>query len=55
MPPEGSSEHGFFDRFFENKEKAVQYQKRVKAKLPNAPCCLIDTGRWFDSLGRIIR
>ena len=54
MPPEGASEQGFFDRSFENKKKAVAYQKQVKAKFPNAPCCLIDMGRWMDSLGRII-
>ena len=55
MPPEGASEQAFFDRSFENKKKAIEYQKRVKAKFPNAPCCLIDMGRWVDSLGRIIR
>jgi hypothetical protein len=55
MPPEGAFEQGFFDRSFENKKKAVEDQKRVKAKFPNAPCCLIDLGRWTDSLGRIIR
>jgi hypothetical protein len=54
MPPEGASEQGFFDRSFENKKKAVAYQKQVKAKFPNDPCCLIDTGRWYDSLGRPI-
>jgi hypothetical protein len=54
MPPEGASEQGFFDRSFENKKKAVAYQKLVKARFPNAPCCLIDTGKWFDSLGRPI-
>ena len=54
MPPEGASEQGFFDRSFENKKKAVRYQKRVKAKFPNEPCCLIDTGRWDDSFGRPI-
>ena len=32
MPPDHASEHGFFDRSFENKKKAVAYQKRVKAK-----------------------
>jgi hypothetical protein len=52
MPPEGASEQGFFDRSFENKTKAVEYQKRIKAKFPNEPCCLIDMGRWFDSFGR---
>ena len=55
MPPEGASEQGYYDRSFENKKKAVEYQKRVKAKFPNAPCCLINMGRWMDSLGRIIR
>jgi hypothetical protein len=55
MPPEGAAEQGFFDRSFENKKKAVEYQKRVKAKFPNAPCALVDLGRWTDSFGRIIR
>ena len=55
MPPEGASEQGFFDRSFENKKKAVEYQRRVKAKFPDAPVCIIDMGRWVDSLGRIIR
>ena len=55
MPPEGASEQGFFDRSFENNKEAVAYQKQVKAKFPDAPCCLIDMGRWHDSLGRIIR
>jgi hypothetical protein len=55
MPPEGAAEQGFFDRSFENKKKAVEYQKRVKAKFPEAPCALVDLGRWTDSLGRIIR
>jgi hypothetical protein len=55
MPPEGAAELGFYDRSFENKKKALEYQKRVKAKFPNAPCALVDLGRWMDSLGRIIR
>ena len=55
MPPDGASEHGLFDRSFENKTKAVAYQKQVKARFPDEPCCLIDTGRWHDSFGRIIR
>ena len=55
MPPEGAAEQGFFDRSFENKKKAVAYQKQVKAAFPTAPCCLINMGRWHDSLGRIIR
>jgi hypothetical protein len=55
MPPDGAAQQGFFDRSFENKKKAVAYQKKVKAKFPNEPCCLIDTGRWYDSMGRIIR
>jgi hypothetical protein len=46
MPPEGASEQGFFDRSFENKKKAVEYQKRVKAKFPNAPCALVDYPAW---------
>jgi hypothetical protein len=54
MPQEGAFEQGFFDRSFENKKKALEYQKRVKAKFSNAPCCLINMGRWYDSLGRPI-
>lgn len=37
MPPEGASEHGLFDRSFENKTKALAYQKQVKARFPDAP------------------
>jgi len=55
MPPEHASEQGFHDRSFENKQEALKYQKRVKAQFPNDPCALIDTGRWYDSFGRIIR
>jgi hypothetical protein len=47
MPPEGASELGFFDRSFENKKQAVEYQKRVKATFPHAPVCIIDMGRWM--------
>ncbi len=54
MPPEGAAEQGFFDRSFENKKKALEYQKQVKAKFPNGPCCRIDMGRWHDSFGRAI-
>ena len=54
MPPEHASQHGFFDRSFETKPKALAYQKRVKAKFPDHPCCLIDQGRWHDSFGRTI-
>jgi hypothetical protein len=52
--PDEAVKEGFFDRSFENKKKALENQKRVKAKFPNAPCCLIDTGKWFDSFGRPI-
>jgi hypothetical protein len=55
MPPDGASEHGLFDRSFENKKQALAYQKQVKARFPDEPCCLIDMGRWHDSFGRIIR
>ncbi len=55
MPPDEASKQGLFDHSFGNKKEALAYQKRVKAKFPNAPCCLIDTGRWYDSIGRIIR
>lgn len=55
MPPDGAAAEGFYDRSFETKKKAVAYQKKVKAKFPDEPCCLIDTGRWYDSMGRIIR
>jgi hypothetical protein len=54
IPPDGASAHGFFDRSFETKEKALAYQKRVKARFPDEACCLIDTGRWYDSFGRPI-
>ena len=54
MPPDGASKDGFYDRSFSNKPDAVAYQKRVKAKYPGEPVCLIDTGRWYDSLGRMI-
>lgn len=55
MPPEGASEQGFFDHSFGSKKEALAYQKKVKAKFPDHPCCLIDTGRWYDSLGNIVR
>ena len=55
MPPDEAVEQGFFDRSFPNKQKATTYQKRVKAKYPNALCCLIDTGKWLDALGNIVR
>ena len=48
MPPEGAAEHGFFDRSFSTKKEALAYQKKVKAKFPEAPCCLIDLGRWIE-------
>jgi hypothetical protein len=54
MPPNGATELGFYSRSFENKAKALAYQKRVKARFPTNPCCLIDMGRWHDSFGRII-
>jgi hypothetical protein len=54
MPPDHAADHGFFDRSFENKKKALEYQKRVKAKFPDQPCALVDLGRWYDSMGRII-
>ena len=55
MPPDHATHQGFPDRSFENKKKAVHYQKRVKARFPNDPCSLIETGRWYDSFGHIIR
>ena len=55
MPPEQASQHGFFDHSFCNKKEAMAYQKKVKAKFPDQPCSLIDTGRWYDSFGHIIR
>ena len=55
MPPEHAAKEGFYDRSFENKKKALTYQKLVKAKFPDHPCALIDMGRWMDSMGRIIR
>jgi hypothetical protein len=55
MPPDGADEHGFFDHSFGNKKQALAYQKKVKARFPDQPCALVDTGRWYDSYGRIIR
>lgn len=55
MPPEGADAHGLFDRSFENKRAALAYQKQVKARFPDQPCSLVDLGRWYDALGRIIR
>ena len=55
MPPEGAAEQGYFDRSFTTKKEAIAYQKKVKAKFPDRPCCLVDLGRWTDSFGRIIR
>jgi hypothetical protein len=55
MPPDEAVKEGYHDRSFENKKKALKYQKLVKTKFPDQPCCLIDTGRWYDSLGRTIR
>jgi hypothetical protein len=52
--PDNAFEAGFMDRSFGNKKDAEAYQKRVKAKFPDEPCCLLDTGRWYDSMGRII-
>ncbi len=54
MPPDHAAEQGFFDRSFENKKKALKYQKQVKAKFPDHPVALVDLGRWYDSMGRII-
>ncbi len=54
LPPEGAIKEGFLDKSFENKAKALKYQKQVKRRLPNEPCCLIDTGRRYDSFGRPI-
>lgn len=55
MPPDGAPNHGFFDRSFPNKRKALEYQKRVKRRFPGQPCCLVDTGRWYTSTGAMIR
>lgn len=55
MPPDHAAERGFFDRSFPNKQEALKYQKRVKAAFPAHSCCLVDTGRWYDSFGRMIR
>jgi hypothetical protein len=55
MPPDHAAEQGFFDRSFSTKKEALAYQKKVKARFPNEPCCLIDSGRWYDSFGHIIR
>ena len=55
MPPEGAAEHGFFDRSFGSKQAAIKYQKQVKVRFPDKPCCLLDTGRWHDNHGHLIR
>ena len=55
IQPDRAGQHGLFDRSFGNKRAALAYQKKVKTLYPDQPCCLIDTGRWFDALGRIIR
>jgi hypothetical protein len=52
MPPEEAAAEGFFDRSFGNKKQAVAFQKQVKNRFPDEPCCLIHTGRYFDALGR---
>jgi hypothetical protein len=52
MPPEKAAEDGFHDRSFTNKKQAVDYQKQVKSRFPDEPCCLVHTGRYFDALGR---
>ena len=54
MPPDGAAEAGFLDRSFTRKQDALAYQKHIKQRFPDAPCCLVDTGRWFDSFGRTI-
>ena len=54
MPPDGAAQEGFFDRSFETKKEALAYQKKVKTKFPEEACCLLDTGRWFDSSGKPI-
>jgi hypothetical protein len=52
MPPAEAAVDGFHDRSFSNKKQAVEYQKQVKGRFPDEPCCLIHTGRYFDALGR---
>ena len=54
MPPDEAVKQGWLDKAFENKAKALNYQKEVKRRFPNQPCCFLDTGRWYDSMGRII-
>jgi len=55
MPPDGAAEQGLLDRSFGKKKDAIAYQRKVKAKFPDQPCCLIDTGQWYDALGHTIR
>jgi len=38
MPPERASEQGFFDHSFENKKKALDYQKRVNRRMELELC-----------------
>ena len=54
-PPEHATEQGYFDRSFATKKQALAYQKRVKARFPDHPCCLIDTGQYMDVMGNIVR
>lgn len=54
LPPDKARKDGFLDKGFENKAQALKYQKEVKRRFPDEPCCLIDTGRWYDSFGRPI-
>jgi hypothetical protein len=52
MPPEEAASERFFDRSFGNKRATVGFQKQVKIRFPNEPCCLIHIRRYFDALGR---
>ena len=52
LPPDEAVQAGFLDKGFETKKQAVKYQRRIKEKFPGLPCCLIDTGRFYDSMGR---
>jgi hypothetical protein len=42
MPPDEAVKQGWLDKAFENKAKALNYQKEVKRRFPNQPCCFLD-------------
>lgn len=53
MPPDQAVEQGYYSRSFPNKKKAVAYQRLIKTLFPGEPCCLCDTGKYYDAHGHI--